>query len=105
MFTRGSYQSCQMRPTQVDLRLRSMCPARGRTADSREETPPAKLAARKPFNNPVPGGPTRVGFAKMPSSLTLSRVAVGQITVRVDTAGAADPGEWRVGNHWTHLAT
>jgi hypothetical protein len=94
-----------MRPTQVNLRLRSVCPARGRAADSREETPAAKLAARKPFNNPELGGPARVGFAKVPSSLALSRVAVGQITVRVETASAADPGEWHVGNHWTHLAT
>jgi hypothetical protein len=94
-----------MRPTQVDFRLRSVCPTGGRAADWREETPAAKLAARTPFNNRELGGPTRVGFAKVPSSLALSCVAVGQITVRVETAGAADPGEWRVGNHWTHPTT
>jgi hypothetical protein len=64
-------QSCEVRPTQMDLRLRSVCPARGRAADSREETPAAKLAARKPFNNRELGGPTRVDFAKVPSSLAL----------------------------------
>ena len=83
----------------MDLRHRSVGPARGRATDSGEEAPTTKLAARKPFNNGELWGPPRVGIAEVLSRLALSRVAVGQITVRVETAAAADPGEWRVGSH------
>ena len=83
----------------MDLRLRSVGPARGRAADSGEEAPAAKLAAREPFDNRELRGPPRVGFAGVLSGLALSRIAVGQIAVRVEAAAAADPGERRVGSH------
>jgi hypothetical protein len=94
-----------MHPTQMDLRHWSVGPTRGLAADSGEQPPLAKMAARKPFDNCELRWPTRVGIAEVLSSLALSRVAAGQITIRVETTGAADPGEWRLGCHWTRHAT